>query len=462
MTTTQEETVKHVTLGTGLAFWGDHLRPAAEMVERADIDYLCCDHLAELTMSILNKQRSRDEERGYTSDIIPLLRSVLPTCRERGIKVISNAGGSNPSSCARRVVELCRELGLHGTKVAVVTGDDILPRIDELLDQGVDFTNMDTGEPLSSVRDRLTHANVYIGCEGIVEALERGADVVICGRVTDMALYLGPMRHELGWAADDWDLLGVGTGVAHCAECGGQATGGLYAGGWEDMERLESIGYPITTVYEDGTAVMTKTPESGGAVTVGTISEQLVYEMLDPENYLTADATADCSGVMLEQLGPDQVRMTGIKGKPAPDTLKVNMGYRAGFVGEATFTYTWPDAYKKAQAGLAFLEKRLGQAGFKADEVRVEYLGHNSMWGPGLIAEPDDPERNEIVVRYAARCPTRDDAQKVFTESVPLYNNGPAGLSGIGTRPPLKELYALWPCLVPRELIHVNVDVVEA
>jgi hypothetical protein len=270
------------------------------------------------------------------------------------------------------------------------------------------------------------------------------------------------MRHELGWAADDWDRLGVGTGVAHCAECGGQATGGLYAGGWEQMERLESIGYPITTVYEDGTAVMTKTPDSGGAVTVGTISEQLVYEMLDPENYLTADATADCSGVRLEQIGPDQVRMTGIKGKPAPETLKVNMGYRAGFVGEATFTYTWPNAYKKAQAGLAFLEKRLEQAGFHADEVRVEYLGHNSMWGPGLIAEPDDPELNEIVVRYAARCRTREHAQKVFTESVPLYNNGPAGLSGIGTRPPLKELYALWPCLVPRNLVPVSVDVVEA
>jgi hypothetical protein len=453
--------VKSVTLGTGLAFWGDHLRPAAEMVERADIDYLCCDHLAELTMSILNKQKSRDEDRGYTGDIVPLLRSVLPTCREKGIRVISNAGGSNPSSCARRVVQLCQELGLQGTKVAVVTGDDVMPRIDELMAAGVDFSNMDTGEPLSTVRDRLTHANVYIGCEGIVEALERGADIVICGRVTDMALYLGPMRHELGWAADDWDRLGLGTGVAHCAECGGQATGGLYAGGWQDMDRLEELGYPITTVYEDGTAVMTKTPGSGGAVTVGTLSEQLVYEILDPANYLTADATADCTDVRLDQIGPDQVRMSGIKGKPAPATLKVNMGYRAGFVGEAQFTYTWPDACKKARAGLAFLEKRLEQAGFDSDETRVEYLGHTSMWGP-LVDAPDDPELNEVVVRYAARCPTDRDAKMVFTESVPLYNNGPAGASGIGTRPPVKELFALWPCLIPRELVPVSVDVVEA
>jgi hypothetical protein len=454
--------LKSVTLGTGLAFWGDNLAPAAEMVARAELDYLCCDHLAELTMSILNKQRSRDGERGYTTDVVPLLRSVLPLCREKGVRVISNAGGANPAACGRRIVELCRELGLQGTRVAVVTGDDILSRIDELTELGVEFANTDNGRPLADVRELLTHANVYIGCEGIVEALERGADIVICGRVTDVALYLGPMRHALGWAADDWERLGMGTAIAHCAECGGQATGGLYAGGWEQMDGLESIGYPITTIREDGSAVITKTPGSGGAVTVGTVSEQLVYEMLDPANYLTADAVADCTLVTLEQVGPDAVAISGVSGKPAPAMLKVNMGYRAGFVGEAQFTYTWPDAYRKAQAGLALLRKRLERSGFRSDETRVEYLGHNSMWSPALLEEPDDPERHEIVVRFAARCPSERDARMVFTESVPLYNNGPAGLSGIGTRPALKELYALWPCLVPRELVPISVDIVEA
>jgi Acyclic terpene utilisation family protein AtuA len=454
--------MKQVTLGTGLAFWGDALRPAKEMVEQAEIDYLCCDHLAELTMSILTKQRLKDEERGYTSDVVSLLRSVLPTCREKGIKVISNAGGANPSSCARRIVKLCRELGLDGTKVAVVTGDDILPRIDELLAAGVDLSNMDTGEPLDTVRDRLTQANVYIGCEGIVEALARGADIVICGRVTDVALYLAPMRHELGWTADDVEMLGAGTGIAHLAECGGQATGGLYSNGWQEMERLVSIGYPVTTVYENGEALISKTPGSGGAVTVGTVSEQLVYEILDPANYLTADVTADLSQIRLDQDGTNRVRIRGITGKPAPPTLKVNMGYRAGFVGEALFTYTWPQAYAKAQAGIKFLETRLERAGFEADEVRIEYLGHNSMFGRGLIPEPDDPDLMEIVVRWAARCRNEEDARKVFTESVPLYNNGPAGLSGIGTRPPIKELFALWPCLIPRELVPITVDMVEA
>jgi hypothetical protein len=454
--------MKSVTLGTGLAFWGDNLLPAAEMVQRADIDYLCCDHLAELTMSILAKQRSRDEERGYTGDIVPLLRAVLPTCRERGIRIVSNAGGVNPSACARRIVALCQELGLPGTRVAVVTGDDLMPRIDELIEAGVAFRNIDTGAPLSTVRDRLTNANVYTGAEGIVEALQREADIVICGRVTDMALYLGPMRHELGWADDDWDHLGPGAGVAHCAECGGQATGGLFAGGWQQMPALESIGYPVTTVYENGEAVLSKTPDSGGAVTVATVSEQLVYEVLDPANYLTADVTADLTDIRLDQVGPDQVRISGVRGKPAPEMLKVNMAYRAGFVGETQFTYTWPDAYAKAQAGIALLERRLSNAGFESDEVRVEYLGQNSMWGPGAVPEPDDPELLEIVVRYAARCASDREARKVYTESVPLYNNGPAGASGIGTRPAIKELYGIWPCLIPRELVHNRVDVVEA
>src|ERR1700722_12651444 len=211
-----------------------------------------------------------------------------------------------------------------------------------------------------------------------------------------MALYLGPMRHELGWSGDDWDHLGPGAGVDHCAECGGQATGGLFAGGWAEMPDLDVIGYPVTTVYENGEAVISKTPDSGGGVTVATVSEQLVYEVLDPANYLTADVVADLTDIRLDQVGPDQVRITGIKGKPAPETLKVNMGYRAGFVGEAQFTYTWPDAYKKAQAGITLLEKRLANVGFESDEVRIEYLGQNSMWGRAQLGEPDDPELIEI------------------------------------------------------------------
>jgi hypothetical protein len=249
--------------------------------------------------------------------------------------------------------------------------------------------------------------------------------------------------------------------IAHTIECGGHATGGLYAGGWRHMQDLETLGYPIADVYENGDAVITKTPDSGGEVSIGSVSEQLVYEVHDPGNYLTADATADMTQVALEQVGPDQVRLTGVTGKPAPATLKVNMGYRAGFVGDTQFTYTWPDAYEKAVAGVALLERRLARVDFKASETRVEYLGWDSCWA-GVIPPPDDPEINEIVVRYAARCETADEARKVYHETVPLANGGPAGVAGIGTRPPVKELYGIWPCLIPRELVEIGVDYMES
>ncbi len=302
---------KVVRLGAGMAFWGDSVRPAIEMVERGDIDYLCCDHLAELTMSILAKQRAANPERGYTRDVIDLLRGALPACVEKGVKVVTNAGGANPRAAARAIRALADELGLPGVRIAVVLGDDIEDRIDDLDRAGVSFRNLDTGAELDTVRDRLTHAAVYTGCEGIVEALDRGADIVVCGRVTDIALYLGPLVHEFGWSLDDWERLGMATVVAHAIECGGQATGGLYAGGWADVDGLETLGYPIAEVSEDGTAVLTKTPGSGGEVSIGTVSEQLVYEILDPGYYLTADVTADFTQVTLEEVGPDRVRITG-------------------------------------------------------------------------------------------------------------------------------------------------------
>lgn len=449
-----------VRLGAGMAFWGDSVLPAIEMCERGDIDYLCCDHLAELTMSILAKQRAGNHDRGYTRDILDLLRGALPTIAEKGIKVVTNSGGANPRAAAEAIASLCKELGLSGIRIGVVTGDDVEADIDELAHQGVSFTNLDTGRQLDDVRDRLTHAAVYTGSEGIVEALRQGAQIVVCGRVTDIALYLGPLIHEFGWAPDDWPRLGMATVVAHAIECGGQATGGLYAGDWAGVDGLERLGYPIAEVSDDGTAVLTKTPGTGGRVDIGTVSEQLVYEILDPANYLTADVTADFTGVRLEEVGPDRVRITGGRGGPAPATLKVNMGYRAGFIGEAQFTYTWPDAYAKAQRGLTFLRNRLDRAGFECTDDLVEYVGHNSMWG-GRIADPTDPELTEIVVRYAARCGTAEQARKVFTESVPLYNNGPAGVAGVGTRPPLKELYAIWPALIPREHVVQSVEIVE-
>lgn len=449
--------MKSIKIGAGMAFWGDALESAVDMAERADIDYLCCDHLAELTMAILSKRRERDPEQGYTPDVLELMRRVLPTCREKGIKIISNAGGANPRACGDRIAEIAKVLQLDGLKIAVVIGDDIQSSIDDLMASGVNFNSIDTGEPLSSVRDGLTQANVYTGAEGIVEALRAGAEVVICGRVTDIALYIGPMRHEFGWAADDWHRLGIGAGVAHAAECGAQATGGLYAGGWQDVRDMRGIGYPIVEIDEEGGAVLTKTPGSGGEVTIGSVSEQMVYEIHDPGNYLTADVTGDFSGITLTQDGPDRVRFGGITGRSAPATLKVNMGYRAGFIGVAQWSYTWPDARAKADRSIELLEERLAAVDFRAEETRIEFVGANSMWAP-LVEGPDDPDALEVTVRYSARCPTRQEARKVFDQLVPICNNGPAGLGGLGTRLPTTELFAIWPALIPRERVVQSVE----
>lgn len=453
--------MKTVKLGAGMAFWGDSIRPAIDMVERADIQYLCCDHLAELTMAILSKRMERDPEQGYTPDILELVRAVLPTARRRGIRIVSNAGGANPRAAAAAIAKVCAELGLADTKIAVVLGDDIRDDIDVLMADGVSFENIDTGEPLSTVRDALTQANVYTGSEGIVEALGAGADIVICGRVTDIALYLGPLIHEFGWAWDDWDALAGATAAAHIVECGAQSTGGLFSKGWQDVPGMVDMGYPTAEVYEDGTAIISKTPGSGGDVTVASVSEQMVYEVLDTANYLTADVTADFTGITLEQLGPDRVRVAGVTGKPAPRTLKVNMGYRNGFIGSAQFTYTWPDAVAKAERAVELLEERLDRVDFRSFDKRVEYIGANSIWAP-LIPPPSDPEALEVTVRYAARVPDRTEARKIFAELVPVCNNGPAGMGGLGTRLPITELFAIWPALIDRDKVKQRVEMLPA
>lgn len=452
--------MKTVKLGAGMAFWGDSIRPAIDMVERADIQYLCCDHLAELTMAILSKRMERDPSQGFTPDILDLVRAVLPTARRRGIKIVSNSGGANPRAAARAVAEICAELGLADTKIAVVLGDDIRDDIDALMSEGVSFENIDTHEPLSTVRGRLTQANVYTGSEGIVDALGQGADIVICGRVTDIALYLGPLIHEFGWSFDDWDRLAGATAVAHIIECGAQSTGGLFSKGWQDIRGMVDMGYPTAEVFDDGTAIVSKTPGSGGAVTVASVSEQMVYEVLDTANYLTADVTADFTQITLEQIGPDRVRVAGVTGKPAPQTLKVNMGYRNGFIGSAQFTYTWPDAVAKADRAIELLEERLERVGFDYWEKRIEYIGANSIWAP-LVPPPRDPDALEVTVRYAARVPNRTEARKIFTELVPVCNNGPAGLGGLGTRLPITELFAIWPALIARDKVAQRVEMLD-
>src|SRR5882762_3502677 len=305
---------QQIRIAAGQGFWGDLPDAPVRQVEGGPIDYLMLDYLAEVTMSIMQKQRSRDPAAGYAKDFVLLMRQILPACVERNIKVTANAGGVNVEGCAEAVRGVARELGLSGrVRLGIVTGDDIMPRIDELLSRGVELRNMDTGELLATVRDRIQSANAYLGAQPIVEALGEGSQIVITGRATDTGLTLAPMIHEFGWAADDWDKLAAGTIGGHIIECGAQCSGGNCQHEWQSIPDLANVGFPIAEASADGTFVVTKHERTGGRVNIQSVKEQVVYEMGDPRGYITPDCVADFTTVQLADEGADRVRAFGIK-----------------------------------------------------------------------------------------------------------------------------------------------------
>ena len=390
---------EQIRIACGQGFWGDLLDAPVRQVEGGPLDYLMLDYLAEVTMSIMQKQRARDPSAGYARDFVPLMREILPACVERDIKVTANAGGVNPRGCAEAVRGVARELGLAGKfKIGVVTGDDIMDRLDDLLARGVELRNMDTGEPLSAVRASIQSANAYLGAWPMVEALRGGARVVITGRATDTGLTLAPLIHEFGWTADDWDRLAAGTVAGHIIECGAQASGGNCQHEWETIPDLAGVGFPIVEARADGTFVVTKHDGTGGRVSVPSVKEQLVYEMGDPASYITPDCVADFTTIRLGEDGRDRVRVSGVRGRQATEFLKVSVSYSAGYKAVGTLVYAWPDAYRKARAADQILRARLERLGLRFDQVLTEYVGANATHGP-LAGEPsaDAPEVQLIV-----------------------------------------------------------------
>ncbi|HLM57632.1 MAG TPA: acyclic terpene utilization AtuA family protein, partial [Pyrinomonadaceae bacterium] len=314
-----------IRIACGQGFWGDMLDAPVRQVNEGPIDYLMLDYLAEVTMSIMQKQRARDPSAGYARDFVPLMREILPACVERRIRVTANAGGVNPLGCAEAVRAVARELGLAGRlRLGTVTGDDIMDRLDDLIARGVELRNMDTGEPLSTVRDKIQSANAYLGAWPIVEALEGGAHVVITGRATDTGLTLAPLIHEFGWGREDWDVLSAGTVAGHIIECGAQVSGGNCQYEWQSIPDLARVGFPIVEASPDGSFFVTKHEGTGGRVSVQTVKEQLLYEMGDPHEYITPDCVADFTTIRLEDAGRDRVRVRGIGGKHATEFLKVS------------------------------------------------------------------------------------------------------------------------------------------
>ena len=450
-----------IRIAAGQGFWGDLPDAPVRQVEGGPIDYLMLDYLAEVTMSIMQKQRSRDPSAGYAMDFVPLMKQILPACVERNIRVTANAGGVNVDGCANAVREVARELGLAGKlRIGIVTGDDIMAKLDELLSRGVELRNMDTGAALATVRDRIQSANVYLGAAPMVEALNRGAQIVITGRATDTGLTLAPLMHEFGWAPDDWNKIAAGTIAGHIIECGAQCTGGNCQYEWRSIPNLANVGFPIVEAVSDGTFVITKHEGTGGWVIIPSVKEQLVYEMGDPHSYITPDCIADFTTVRLEYEGRDRVRVYGIEGRPATDTLKVSISYSAGYKSVGTLVYSWPDAYDKARAADKILRTRLNRLGLKFDQILTEFVGANATHGP-LAGEPS-PDLPEVQLRVGVRGEDRNAVERFTKEIAPLVLTGPPGVTGFaGGRPKVEEIVAYWPALIPREEIDPVVEVIE-
>ncbi len=452
-----------VRIASGQGFWGDDLEAPVRQVEGGPIDYLMLDYLAEVTMSIMQKQRARDPEAGFARDFVPLMQRIFPACIEGGVRVVTNAGGVNPEGCAEALVEAGRAAGVSGkATVGLVTGDDLMDRLDVLLADGHELANMETGAPLSDIRDQVQSANAYIGAAPIVEALGMGADVIVTGRSTDTALTYGPLMHEFGWSPDDHDRIAAGVVAGHINECGAQCTGGNCLIDWWEIEGMAQVGFPIVEVSEDGTFVVTKHAGSGGRVTRASVTEQIVYEMGDPQTYITPDVVADFASINLDDLGEDRVRVRGVKGRQATDFLKVSIAYAGGWKATGTLTYSWPDAAAKALSADRILRERLDRLGLVFDEIRTELVGWDSTHGALVGAPPADIP--EVQLRIGVRGQNRAAVERFSREIAPLVLTGPPSVTGFaGGRPRVQEIMAYWPALIRREAVesHLVVDVKE-
>ncbi|HEV3217149.1 MAG TPA: acyclic terpene utilization AtuA family protein [Vicinamibacterales bacterium] len=434
-------------------FWGDDPAAARRQVEGGPIDYLVMDYLAEVTMAILQKQRARNPDAGFPADVLVHLRDVLPACAERGIRIITNAGGVNPLGCRAAIESLARDLGLAGRlKVAAVLGDDLYPDLDTLLGSGEALINMDTGQPLATIRDRVLSANAYVGAAALVRALELGANVIVAGRVADAAVTLAPLIHEFGWALNDWDLMAAGVVAGHIIECGAQSTGGNFTD-WHLVKSFRNMGFPLVEVEPDGSFVVTKHPRTGGLVTIHTVSEQILYEIGSPA-YVSPDVVARFDAIALEQEAPDRVRVTGARGEPAPAKLKVSVSYHAGWRAFGRLILSGPDALAKAsKVAEAFWESAGGRGLY--ERAIHQFIGWNGCHPPLAASEP-----GEVLVQFAVR--DRDERKintRFATQIVPRVLGTVPGISYIADqgRPRASEVVAFWPALVSRSAVSQRV-----
>ncbi|MDX1585875.1 MAG: acyclic terpene utilization AtuA family protein [Balneolaceae bacterium] len=448
-----------IRIASGQGFWGDLPNAPIEQVKNGPIDYLVMDYLAEVTMSIMQKQKMRNENYGYARDFVEVVEAVLPDIAKKGIKVISNAGGVNPEACKNALLKVIDEQGYDDIKVAVVDGDDILSNIDKLINEGHLLENMETGEPITSVKDRLLSANVYFGCKPVVEALKKDADIVITGRVTDTGLTLAPMVYEFGWDFDDYDKMSAGTIAGHIIECGAQVSGGNFTD-WETVEDYVNIGFPIIEALPDGEFFVTKHEGTGGLISEMTVKEQLMYEIGDPTEYITPDVIADFSSVKLKQDSENRVKVFGIKGRPETDTYKISASYNDGYKISSTLVYSWPDALKKAIKAGEILKGRADKIGLEFEDYRVEYIGVNGNNEEPITDRHLQEEYNEVQMRVSASGHSKDDLNRFGREIAPLILTGPSGVTGFaGGRPKASDIVAYWPALLDKDAVKPRVRI---
>jgi len=450
--------MRNVRLGAGSAFWGDMLEPAVEIAKKGNVKYLGFDHLAELTMSILQRQKNKNPSMGYIGDIVPWMEAILPISQPKGIKLITNAGGVNPRSAAEQVAQVAKSLGFNGMKIAIIEGDDLYPKLDELIAKNVDLTNLDTGEKdIRKFREKIIAANVYIGSESIIEALVAGADVVIAGRCSDTALYIGPIMYEFGWTFEkDWEKIAAAQIASHVIECAECATRGFNE--WHKVKNVANIGFPILEFSENGEAIIEKVPDSGGVVNEWSIKEQLMYEVHDPKNYIMPDGISDFTTIKLEDLGNDRVKLSNMGGKPRPEKLKVQIGYQDGWIGEGQIFFSWPNAYEKAKQAEEIIRERFKTVKLEAEEIQFDYVGVNMLHG--TVAPEPSSDLNEVGLRVVARTKTREEALKIGREATHIWTLGGVGTAyGTPYRP--RPVISLWPTLIPREEVKTTFTIKE-
>ncbi|WP_412060498.1 acyclic terpene utilization AtuA family protein [Rubrivirga sp. IMCC45206] len=450
-----------IRIASGQGFWGDLQRAPIDQARLGPIDVLVMDYLAEVTMSILQKQKLRDETKGYARDFVEVVTELAPDIVEKRFKVISNAGGVNPVACAEAIVEGARQRGVTGLKVAVVTGDDLLDRLGDLIADGVPLAHMETGQPLAEVLDHIVSANAYLGAQPIAEALAMGADVVVTGRTTDTGLTLAPLVHRFGWDWADWDKMAAGTVAGHILECGAQSSGGNFTD-WRDVPNMSAIGFPIAEVSADGSFVVTKHEGTGGLVSRGTVAEQLLYEIGDPADYITPDVVADFTSIQLADQGGDRVQVSGIQGTEDTEFLKVSAAYADGWKATSTLVYAWPEAAAKARAAAQILKDRLDALGLAFDEYRSEIIGLNALSETTESDPTREADLDEVQLRVSVRGQDKAAVEQFGREIAPLILTGPSAVTGFaGGRPRPSEVIAYWPALIPKDRVQTEVRVLE-